>query len=66
MMKIKKYDILSFKMGNLYRSAMSQKLPVDGFKWIKETPQYNVDLKKGYKDDKIIGCFFFLKFILNV
>ena len=52
-------------MGNLYRSAMSQKLPVDDFKWIKETPQYNVDLKKGYKDDKIIGYFFF-KFTLNV
>ena len=46
-------------MGNLYRSAMSQKLPVDDFKWIKETPQYNVDLKKGYKDDEIIGYFFF-------
>ena len=33
----------------------SDSLPVDGFKWIKETLQYNVDLKKGYKDDKIIG-----------
>ena len=34
-----------FDPNNLYRWAMSQKLPVDGFKWIKKLSEFNQDLK---------------------
>ena len=30
-------------MNNLYGWAMSQKLPLNGFKWVEETPQFNED-----------------------
>ena len=35
-------------MNNLYGWAMSQKLPLNGFKWVEETPQFNEDFIKGY------------------
>ena len=31
---------------NLYGWAMSQKLPVNGFRWNKNVPKFNEDLKK--------------------
>ena len=33
---------------NLYGWAMSQKLPVDGFKWIKKLSEFNEDFIKNY------------------
>ena len=38
---------------NLYGWAMSQKLPIDGFKWKKKILKFNEDFIKSY--DKI-GC----------
>ena len=39
---------------NLYGSTMIQKLPVDGFKWVKKISKFNERFIKGYND---IGYF---------
>ena len=33
-------------VNNLYRSAMSQKLPVNNFEWMKDSSQFNKDFIK--------------------
>ena len=35
---------------NLYGRAMSQKLPVDGFKWKKTMLKFNEDFMKNYDE----------------
>ena len=42
--KNKKLYLKYLDANNLYRWAMSQKLPADGFKWVKNTSQFNKDL----------------------
>ena len=42
---------------NLYGWVMSQKLPVDGFKWIKKLSEFNEDFIKNYDEKKIKGIF---------
>ena len=42
---------------NLYGWAMSQKLPVNSFKWIEETSQFNEDFKKNYNGKNDVGYF---------
>ena len=42
---------------NLYGWAMSQKLPVDGFKWIKKLSEFNEDFIKNYDENSDKGCF---------
>ena len=37
--------------------AMSQKLPVNNFDWIKDTCQFNEDFIKKYKKEKDEGYF---------
>ena len=32
-----------WNINNLYEWKMSQKLPLDGFKWVEETSQFNED-----------------------
>ena len=34
---------------------MSQKLPVDGFKWVENTSQYNEDFIENYNEDSDEG-----------
>ena len=48
---------------NLYRWAMSQKLPADGFKWKKKMSKLNEDVIKNYDEDIDKGIF--LKQMLN-
>ena len=36
---------------NLYRWAMSQKLPVNGFKWVKNLSEFNEDFIKNYDEN---------------
>ena len=61
---IKSYDKnkeLSFRkywdVNNLYGLAMSQKLPVDGFKWIENISQFNKDFIENHNKDSDEGCF---------
>ena len=41
----------------MYGSAMSQKIPVNDFKWVDETCQFNEDFIKLYDEDSNIGYF---------
>ena len=42
---------------NLYGWAMSQKLPVNGFKWGEDLSQFNEDFIKNYDENSYIGYF---------
>ena len=37
---------------------MSQKLPVNDYKWVEQTSQFNADFMKTYNNDSNEGCFF--------
>ena len=39
------------------RCAMSQKLPVNNFKWIEDTSQFNKDFIKNYNEESDVGYF---------
>ena len=38
-------------LNNLCGRAMSQKLPVNNFEWIKDTSQFNEDFIKNYNEE---------------
>ena len=42
---------------NLYSWAVSQKLPVNNFEWIKDTFQFNEDFIKDYNEESHNGYF---------
>ena len=42
---------------NLYGWAISQKLPVDGFKWVKTLSKFNEDFIKKCDENGNKGCF---------
>ena len=42
---------------NSYGLVMSQKSPLDGFKWVEEIPQFNEDFIKNYNVERDIGYF---------
>ena len=44
-------------VNHLYRWAMSQKLPVNNFKWIEGTFQFNEDFIKNYNKEIEEGYF---------
>ena len=45
-------------VNNIYSWAMSQKLAVDNFEWIKDTSQFNEDFIKDYDEESDEGYFF--------
>ena len=58
MMKIKNCHIFNiWDVNNLYVWAMSQKLLVNNFEWIKDTSQFNEDLIKNYNEESDEGYF---------
>ena len=40
---------------NIYGFAMSEPLPVDGFKWMKDLSKIDEDLKKNYDENSDKG-----------
>ena len=44
-------------VNNFYGRAMSQKLPVNKFEWIKDTSQFNEDFVKIYNEESNEGYF---------
>ena len=44
-------------VNNIYGWAMSQKLPVNNFEWIKDTSQFNEDFIKNYNEESDEGYF---------
>ena len=57
MIKIKNHHILNEDVNNLYDQAMSQKLPVNKFEWIKDTSKFNEDFIKNYNEERDEGYF---------
>ena len=51
-------------VNNLYGWAMSQKLSVNRFEWIKDTSQFNVDFIENHNEESDIG--YFLKFMFSI
>ena len=43
---------------NLYGWAMSQKLPVDGFRWVEKLPKFNEKFIKSYNENSNRGYIF--------
>ena len=41
----------------LYGWAVSRKLPINKFKWIKDTSQFNEDFVKKYNEEGDVGYF---------
>ena len=44
-------------MNDLYEYILSRKLPVDDFKWVASTSQFNEDFIKNYNEDNDEGYF---------
>ena len=51
-------------VSTLYNWAISQKLPVNNFEWIKGTSQFNEDFFKNCNEESNEG--YFLKLIFNI
>ena len=49
--------LMYLDVNNLYRCAMSQKLPVNGFKWVKKIFQFNERFIRNYDENSDIGYF---------
>ena len=47
---MKDYDKNNIKTKNLYGWAISQKLPVNNFEWLKDNSQFNEDFTKNYTE----------------
>ena len=51
MIQIKNVIYSNWDVNNLYGRAISQKLPVNTFEWIKDTFQFNEDFIENYNEE---------------
>ena len=49
--------VMYLDANNLYGWSMSQKLPVNGFKWVNDLSRFNEDVMKNYNENSNIGYF---------
>ena len=49
--------LMHLDANNLYGWAMSQKLPVNGFKWVNDLSRFNEDFIKNYNENSDVGYF---------
>ena len=61
---MKKYDtsiessyLIYLDTNNLYGWAISQKLPVNGFKWVNNLSRFNEAFMKNYNENSDVGYF---------
>ena len=54
---IKLSCLLYLDANNIYGWAMSQELPVNGFKWAEKLPKFNERFIKSYNENSDIGYF---------
>ena len=47
---------MSLDTNNLSGWAMFQKLPINGFKWVKHLSEFNEDFIKNYTENSYKGC----------
>ena len=57
MMKTEASYLKYWDVNNLYGWAISQKVPVNNFEWIKDTSQFNEDFRKNYNEEHDKGYF---------
>ena len=55
--KIESSYLTYLDANNLYGWAMSQKLPVNGFKWVNDLSRFNEDFIKNYNENSDMGYF---------
>ena len=49
--------IIHMDANNLYRYAMSKKLPIDGFEWVEDQSKIDEYFIKNYDEDSDVGYF---------
>ena len=50
-------NLSSRAVNNLYGWAMSQNLPLNGFKWVQKTFQVSIDFIENYNEDSVEAFF---------
>ena len=57
MMKIRIVILQYWNVNNLYGWAITQKLPVKNFEWVKDSSQFNEDFIENYNEESDEGYF---------
>ena len=55
--RIESPHLMYLDANNLYGWAMSQKLPINGFKWVYDLSKFNEDSIKSYDENIDVGIF---------